>query len=60
MSKAIILVLAVLAVSFATTPMDAIRDIVKEDTCAIDSMKVIQPEIDAAVAELKEVKLIWI
>ena len=54
MSKALILIVALVAVSFAS-PMDKIRNVVKENTCAADSMQVVQPQIDAVMNQLKQV-----
>lgn len=54
MSKALIVIFALVAISFAS-PMDKIKNVVKENTCAADSMAVVQPQIDAVMTQLKQV-----
>jgi hypothetical protein len=54
MNKAIILALFIVAI-FAATPLDIIREAAQDNSCATKTLELIKPEIDAKLAELKEV-----
>jgi hypothetical protein len=55
MSKTFFVIFATLLVaSFAIEPLQQIKDLVKTDECAVKTMEIIQPEIQAKIQELKK------
>ena len=55
MSKAIVLVLALVACTFATPAFEQIKNIVERDQCGIHGMETIRPKIENKLEELKAV-----
>ena len=56
MSKAIVLVLALVACAIATPGFEQIKSIVDRDECGIHGMETVRPQIQNKVEELKMVK----
>ena len=55
MSKAIILVLALVACTFSMSAFEQIKSVVETDGCGIHGMESIKPKIENKLAELKAV-----
>lgn len=55
MSKAVILVLGLIACSLAVAPFEEIKGIVERDECSISAMETLTPKIQEKIAVLKKV-----
>lgn len=57
MSKALILIIGLVACTFAATPFDTVKELVKNDACGIQGMETIRPKLENKIQELKSVNL---
>ncbi len=55
MSKVLILIVGLVACTFAATPFDQIKEIVQKDECGINAMETIRPKLENKIQELKTV-----
>lgn len=56
MSKAVILILGLIACTFAASSFDQIKEIVAKDECGLNAMETIRPKLENKLEELKTVK----
>lgn len=54
----LVLFATLLVAAMSVKTFDKVKDLLKEDTCAVDAMALIQPEIETVVAQLKAVRLV--
>lgn len=58
MSKAIILILGLVACTFAATSFEQVKQLIERDECGLHGMETIRPKIENKLEELKTVKII--
>ncbi len=56
MSKALVLVFALVACTFAAGTFDQIKEIVQKDECGVHAMETLRPKMENKIQELKQVK----
>lgn len=56
MSKAIILILGLVACTFAASSFDQVKQLIEKDECGLHGMETIRPKIENKLEELKAVR----
>ena len=59
MTKALILVFALIACTFAASPFDQIKDLVQNDECGLHAMEIIRPKLENKIQELRGVNFLF-
>lgn len=57
MSKALILIIGLVACTFAASPLDTVKEIIQNDACAIHGMETIKPKLENKLQEVKSVNI---
>lgn len=57
MSKALILILGLVACTFAASSFEQIKEIVNKDQCGLHGMETIRPKLENKIEELKTVHI---
>lgn len=57
MSKALILIIGLVACTFAASPLDTVKEIIQNDACGIHGMETIRPKLENKLQEVKSVNI---
>lgn len=60
MSKALILIIGLVACTIAASPFDKVKEIIENDACGIHGMETIRPKLENKLQEVKSVKYSFI
>lgn len=57
MSKALILIIGLVACTFAATPFDTVKELVQNDACGLHGMETLRPKLENKIQEVKSVNI---
>lgn len=57
MSKALILIIGLVACTFAATPFDTVKELVENDACGLHGMETLRPKLENKIQEVKSVNI---